>query len=239
MQGDRLKQPVVFLPGLLLDRRLWQPQIEGLGGRIEPWVADLTLDDTMAGMARRVLAEAPHERFALCGLSMGGYVALELMRQAPGRVERLALLDTQAIPETAEARERRLAQMRLAEGGKLALVVDRLLTLELYGAQQQDAQLRDLRKTMALSVGKDAFLRQARAIMGRADSRGTLPGIACPTLVLCGEHDLLTPPARHEEIAAAIREATLVKVPGCGHLSTLEKPFEVNRALGAWLGQAG
>jgi pimeloyl-ACP methyl ester carboxylesterase len=161
------------------------------------------------------------------------------MRQAPGRVERLALLDTQAIPETAEATQRRLKQIRLAEGGKLALVVDRLLPLELYGAQLQDARLRNLRKEMALSVGKDGFLRQVRAIMSRADSRDTLPGIACPTLVLCGEHDLLTPPARHEEMAAAIRGATLTKVPDCGHLSTLEKPLEVNSALAAWLGQAG
>ncbi len=230
-----MRTPLVLLPGLLLDGRLWRPQIEGLAGRIAPWVADLTRDDTIAGMARRVLAEAPFERFALCALSMGGYVAFEIMRQAPQRVERLALLDTQAIPETDEARERRATQIRLVEGGKLALVVERLLPLELYAPQFEDASLRELRKTMALDVGKEAFLRQVQAIMQRPDSRGTLPRIACPTMVLCGEHDQLTPPARHEEMAAAIRDSIYVKVPGCGHLSTLEKPEEVNRALGAWL----
>jgi pimeloyl-ACP methyl ester carboxylesterase len=239
VEGDCVKRPLVLLPGLLLDERLWRPQIEGLARHAAPWVADLTRDDTIAGMARRVLGEAPAGRFALCGLSMGGYVAMEVMRQAPGRVERLALLDTQAIPETPEATERRLAQVRLVKGGKLALVVDRLLPLELYGPQFEDARLREVRKAMALSVGADAFLRQIAAIMSRPDSRPTLAAIACPTLVLCGEHDLLTPPARHEEIAAAVRGSTFVKVPACGHLSTLEKPLEVNRALSAWLTQAG
>lgn len=234
-----MKIPLVLLPGLLLDARLWRPQIEGLGELAAPWVADLTRDDTIAGMARRVLADAPAGRFALCGLSMGGYVAMEVMRQAPERVERLALLDTQAIPETPEATERRRAQIRLAKDGKLALVVEQLLPLELYGPQLADARLRELRTAIALQVGTDAFLRQIAAIMGRPDARGTLAAIACPTLVLCGEHDLLTPPARHEEMAAAIRGSTLVKVPACGHLSTLEKPLEVNRALSAWLTQAG
>ncbi len=233
-----MKRPLVLLPGLLLDERLWRPQIDGLGEQAEAWVADLTRDDSIASMARRALAEAPAGRFALCGLSMGGYVAMEIMRQAPGRVERLALLDTQAIPETPEATERRAAQVRLAKDGKLALVVERLLPLELYGPQLEDAKLRELRKAMALSVGVEAFLRQIAAIIGRADSRPALAAIACPTLVLCGEQDLLTPRARHEEIAAAIRGSTLVTVPACGHLSTLEKPLEVNRALSAWLGLA-
>jgi pimeloyl-ACP methyl ester carboxylesterase len=242
VEVDRVKLPLVLLPGLLLDARLWQPQIEALGARAAPWVADLTRDDSITGMARRVLDEAPAGRFALCGLSMGGYVAMEIMRQAPERVARLALLDTQAIPEIPEATERRRAQMRLARDGKLALVVDALLPLELYGPQFEDSRLRELRKAMALSVGTDAFLRQIGAIMGRPDSRATLAAIACPTLVLCGEQDLLTPPARHEEMAAAIRGSTLVVLPGCGHLSTLEKPLEVNRALAAWVtvgGQAG
>jgi pimeloyl-ACP methyl ester carboxylesterase len=238
VEVDRLRTPLVLLPGLLLDGRLWRPQIEGLAGRIEPWVADLTRDDTIAGMARRVLAAAPFERFALCALSMGGYVAFEIMRQAPQRVERLALLDTQAIPETDEARERRATQVRLVEGGKLALVVERLLPLELFGPQFEDASLRELRRTMALDVGKEAFLRQVQAIMRRPDSRGTLARITCPTMVLCGEHDQLTPPARHEEMAVAIWYSTCVMGPAWGHLSTLEKPGEVNRALGAWLDRA-
>jgi len=229
-------RPVVFLPGLLCDAQLWEPQVDGLRGRIRPWVADLGRDDTMADMARRVLAEAPFERFALCGLSMGGYVALEVMRQAPERVERLALLDTQAVSETPEARERRLALIALAERGKFPQVIERLLPLELYAPRLADAALVGVIKSMARNVGQEAYLRQQRAIMIRPDSTATLRWIACPTLILCGEHDQLTPRARHEEMAAAVPGATLVVLAECGHMSTLERPAETNRALAGWLG---
>ena len=230
-----MMQPVVFLPGLLCDAQLWQPQVDGLAGRIRPWVADLTRDDTMAGMARRVLAEAPFEKFSLAGLSMGGYVAQELMRQAPGRVERLALLDTQAPAETPEARERRLALIELAQKGKFPQVIERLLPLELHAPHLADARLVGVIKSMASNVGLEGYLRQQNAIMHRADSRESLQQVGCPALVLCGEHDQLTPRVRHDEMAALIKGAALVVLPECGHLSTLEKPLEVNRALGAWL----
>jgi pimeloyl-ACP methyl ester carboxylesterase len=237
VEVDRLMHRVAFLPGLLCDAQLWQPQVEGLADRIEPWVADLTRDDSIVGMASRVLAEVPFERFALCGLSMGGYVALELMRQAPQRVARLALLDTQAIAETPEARERRLALIALAQGGRFPTVIERLLPLELYAPHLANADLVRVIKSMARNVGEQAYLRQQQAILQRHDSTLSLPDIACPTLVLCGEHDQLMPRARHEEIAARVPRAALVVVPDCGHMSTLEKPEEVNRALGAWLGQ--
>jgi len=230
-----VKTQVVFLPGLLCDSQLWQPQVVGLGPSIEPWVADFRRDDSIAGMAKSALAEAPFPKFALAGLSMGGYVALEVMRQAPERIERLALLDTQARPEAPEARERRLALMALAEKGEFMGVTDRLMPLLVHGSRMADAPLVELIKDMARNIGKEAFLRQQKAIMERPDSRDSLLKIRCPTLVLCGEHDLLTPRDRHEEIAAAIRGSTLVVVPGCGHMSTLEKPMEVNRALSAWL----
>ena len=158
----------------------------GLGPSIEPWVADLTHDDTIAGMAKRALAEAPFPKFALAGLSMGGFVAMEIMRQSPERIERLALLDTQARPETAEARERRLALMALAEKGEFMGVSERLLPLLVHGSRLADAPLVELIKDMAKNVGKDAFLRQQKAIMERPDSRDTLWRIRCPTLVLCG-----------------------------------------------------
>lgn len=231
-----MTRPVVFLPGLLCDAQLWQPQVEGLAARIEPWVADLTRDDTMAGMARRVLAEAPFEKFALAGLSMGGYVAQEMMRQAPGRVERLALLDTQARGDTPEARERRLALIELAHQGRFPTVIERLLPLELHAPHLGDARLVGVIKSMARNVGQEGYLRQQNAIMHRTDSRELLKQVGCPTLVLCGEHDQLTPRDRHDEMAALIKGATLVVLPECGHMSTLEKPLETNRALQAWLG---
>jgi pimeloyl-ACP methyl ester carboxylesterase len=232
---DRVKAPLVLLPGLLCDAQLWRGQIEALGQRIDPWIADLGRDDTIAGMARRVLAESPFETFSLCGLSMGGYVALEVVRQAPQRVQRLALLDTQAIAETPPARERRLALVALAKGGKFSLVIERLLPLELHAPRLADAALVGVIKAMAHEVGESAYYRQQQAILERPDATLSLPAIACPTLVLCGDQDQLTPRARHEEMAASIPGATLVVLPECGHMSTLEKPEEVNRALGAWL----
>lgn len=233
-----MRTPVVLLPGLLCDAQLWQPQIESLADRIEPWVADLTRDDSMAAMASRVLAEAPFGEFALAGLSMGGYAALELMRRAPERVRRLALLDTQARADTPEATERRLALIALARQGRFAGVTDRLLPLLLHTSRLRDERLVGIVKAMAQNVGSEAFLRQQKAIMGRVDSRESLARIACPTLVLCGGQDMLTPLDRHEEMAAAIPGASLVVIPDCGHLATLEAPQAVNAALVAWLGSA-
>ena len=229
-----MKTPLVLLPGLLCDAQLWRPQRDGLSGA-NCWVADLTLDASMVEMSKRVLTEAPFPRFSLAGLSMGGYVAMELMRQAPERVARLALLDTQARTDIPEATERRLALIELANQGKFADVTERLLPLLLHPSRLSDARLVDVVKSMAHKVGKDAFLRQQNAIMRRIDSRPSLANIRCPTLVLCGDGDLLTPPDRHAEIVAAVPGAKLVVVPECGHLSTLEKPTEVNRALQAWL----
>ncbi|MBK8065390.1 MAG: alpha/beta fold hydrolase [Betaproteobacteria bacterium] len=234
MSGS-VKQPLVLLPGLLCDARLWEPQREALEQHADLWIADLTRDADMPGMARRVLAEAPFERFALGALSMGGYAALEIMRQAPQRVTRLALLDTQARADTDEARERRLALIELADKGRFLGVTDRLLPVLLHTSRLGDARLTDLVKDMARSVGPDAFLRQQTAIMNRVDSRPALAAIACPTLVLCGEQDMLTPLDRHQELATGIPGARLVVVPACGHLATLERPQEVNRALLAWL----
>ena len=229
-------QPLVLLPGLLCDERLWQPQVEALQGLAQTWVADLTRDGSMADMARRVLDEAPFERFSLAALSMGGYVEMEIMRVAPERVQRLALLDTQARADTAEARERRMALLELANRGRFLGVTDRLLPLLMHAARLGDTRLTTLVKEMASAVGAEAFLRQQTAIMERIDSRPFLPAITCPTLVLCGDQDMLTPVDRHEEIAAAIPGATLAVIPGCGHLAPIERPQEVSRALSAWLG---
>lgn len=228
------KTPLVLLPGLLCDRELWRGQIEALGDIASPWVADLTLDDSLASMARRVLATAPHE-FALAGLSMGGYCCLEILRQAPARVKRLALLDTGARADTQEQSSRRRTLIELAEKGDFKSVTPRLLPLFLHPDRLKDAALTGRVTAMAHRVGKEAFLRQQKAIIGRIDSRPFLPRISCPTLVLCGRQDQLTPVALHEEMAALIPGALLETVEACGHLSTLERPDAVNAALRRWL----
>jgi len=228
------KHPLVLIPGLLCDAQLWRPQREGLPD-IDPWIADVTRDDSLAAMAKRVLAEAPWPAFALAGLSMGGYIAMEIMRQAPQRVTRLALLDTQAQADTPEATRLRQVRIELARSGRFGEVIDLQLPLLLHPSQLADAALVAIVKSMARNVGPEAFARQQQAIMGRADSRASLRSIRCPALVLCGEADALTPLERHRELASLVPGATLEVIADCGHLSTLEKPAEVNQALARWL----
>ncbi|MGF1611407.1 MAG: alpha/beta fold hydrolase [Kiloniellales bacterium] len=229
-----MTQPLALLPGLLCDAALWRHQVDALADLADCQVADFTSQDSVAAMAESVLAMMP-ERFALAGLSMGGYVALEVMRQAPGRVTRLALLDTSAWPDTPEQTARRRGLIELAETGKFKGVTPRLLPLLIHESRLDDADLTGVVLAMAERVGKDAFLGQQRAIMERPDSRPTLVTIRCPTLVICGRQDALTPLDRAMELAAGISDARLLVAEDCGHLSALERPETVNQALKAWL----
>ncbi|HEY5597274.1 MAG TPA: alpha/beta fold hydrolase [Kiloniellales bacterium] len=228
--------PLALLPGLLLDRALWRAQIEGLADIAECRVADLTTQDSVADMAADVLAGMP-ARFALASLSMGGYVAFEILRQAPDRVAVLALLDTTARPDTAAQTARRRGLIKLAQNGKFKGVTRRLLPMLVHTDRLDDAALTGEVTAMAERIGRAAFLRQQTAIMARPDSRPLLARIACPTLVLCGRQDALTPLAWHMEMAAAIQEAHLVVIEDCGHLAPLERPAAVTAALRRWLGR--
>jgi pimeloyl-ACP methyl ester carboxylesterase len=229
---DRI--PLALLPGLLTDRALWAHQIEALADLAECRVADFTTQDSIADMARAVLDMMP-ERFALAGLSMGGYVALEVMRQAPRRVGLLALLDTTARRDSPERTEDRKAFMAQARTGTFKGVSRRALEMYVHPDRVADAGLAQAVLAMTARVGRDAFLRQQAAIMGRPDSLPGLSEIACPTLVLCGRQDGPTPVPCHEEMAAAIPGAKLRVIEDCGHLSPMERPEEVAAALRAWL----
>jgi pimeloyl-ACP methyl ester carboxylesterase len=226
--------PLALLPGLLCDGALWRAQVEGLAGLADCRVADFTSQDSVADMAESVL-EAMPERFALAGLSMGGYVAFEVLRRAPGRVTRLALLDTSARADTPEQSSRRRGLVELAQKGRFKGVPERLLPLLVHASRLGESELPAAVTAMALCIGRDAFLRQQSAIMGRPDSRADLVRIDCPTLVLCGRQDALTPLARHTEMAAGIARSRLVVVEDCGHLAPMERPAEVTAALKVWL----
>src|SRR5215471_11390911 len=167
------KPGLVLLPGLLCDAALWQAQIDRFADRFEIVVADLSRDDTMRKMAGRVLASAP-ERFALAGLSMGGYVAQEILREAPQRVSRVALLDTSARPDSAEQSERRHGLIALAKTGTFKGVTPRLLPLLIHPARLQDRAITGTVMAMAERVGQAAFLRQQNAILTRPDGRAAL-----------------------------------------------------------------
>jgi pimeloyl-ACP methyl ester carboxylesterase len=229
-----MKTNLVLVPGLLCTKALWAPQIAALGDIAEISVADHTRHDSMEAIARSILAAAP-ERFALAGLSMGGYIAYEIVRQAPARVTHLALLDTGSradAPERAAARRELIATAE-REGVRKAQQL--LMPVLVHTSRLDDKALVQAVEQMADDVGVEGFKRQQAAIMSRPDNRPLLASIACPTLVLVGREDALTPVALSQEIAAGIPGAKLEIVPDCGHLSTMEQPEAVNRALRAWL----
>jgi pimeloyl-ACP methyl ester carboxylesterase len=226
--------PIVLVPGLNCSARLYAEQIPALWQFGAVAVADHRRDDSMPAIARRVLADAP-PRFALAGLSMGGYIALEIMRQAPDRVAKLALLDTGAGPEVPERTTQRKPMIELAQQGRFAEITDHQFPLLVHRTRHGDAALKAIVRAMNEETGPEAYCRQQRAIIGRSDLRPELAAIACPTLVLVGDDDQLTPPALAREMAAGIPGARLVMVPECGHLSTLERPQAVNEALIDWM----
>ncbi|MGA8650623.1 MAG: alpha/beta fold hydrolase [Xanthobacteraceae bacterium] len=226
--------PIVLVPGLNCSARLYAEQIPALWRFGPVVVADHTRDDSIAAIARRILAAAP-PLFALAGLSMGGYIAFEIMRRAPQRVAKLALMDTGARPETAEQTARREAPMALARAGNLIQVADDSFVFFVHPDRHTDVALRDAVRAMAEDVGAPAYLRQQQGIMARPDSRPGLSAIACPTLILVGAQDRGTPPELAQEIAAGIADSRLVVVPDCGHLSTIERPQAVTKALVEWM----
>lgn len=226
--------PIVLVPGLNCSARLYAEQVPALWRFGPVTIADHTRDASMDTIAARILATAP-PRFALAGLSMGGYIALTIVGRAPERVVKLALLDTSARPETPEQSARRQPQIALAQAGRFAEVPALQFPFFVHRNRQDDAELGARVRRMAEETGAEAFLRQQQAIMTRADARPLLATIRCPTLVLVGDGDELAPPVLAREIAAGIAGARLVVVPDCGHLSTMERPDAVNEALSHWI----
>ncbi len=226
-------EPTLLVPGMLCTDEIFTPQIRALWP-IGPVMIGATQDgETIAEMAAAILAAAP-PRFALVGYSLGGYISFEIMRQAPQRVTRLALLDTSARPDTPEQTTQRRALLARARAEDFASVVAELLGAILHPAHRNDPTLRAVNRRMVLTIGMEGFARQTEAAIGRIDSRPGLSSISVPTLVLVGDSDLLTPPELSEEIAATIRHAKLVIVPQSGHGTPLEQPEPVSRALVEW-----
>jgi len=225
---------LILLPGLLCTRALWAPQIEAFSGSYNVIVPDLGQHDSIAGMAAHILSNAP-ERFSLAGLSMGGYVAFEVFRQARERVERIAFLDTSARADTGEKRSQREDLINLARRGNFKGVSPKLMPMFIHPDRAEDTVLTGTITAMAMDIGQESFIRQQTAIAGRADSLPTLPEIECPALVVVGAHDILTPPELSEEIAVGIDGAQLEYIPDAAHLPTLEEPEATNEVLKAWL----
>ncbi len=226
--------PLVLVPGLTCTARLYGPQVAALWPFGPVTVADHRRDGEIGAVARRILDNAP-PRFALAGLSYGGYIAFEMMRQAAERVVKLALLDTSARADTPEQTAGRNTQIAMAQGGRYGEIADLSIPRYLNAKHQRDERLTALVRDMVAQTGPEAFVLQLKAIMSRPDSRSFLASIRCPTLVLVGADDAATPVELNKEIADGIAGATLTVVPDSGHLSTLEQPEAVNAALSAWL----
>ncbi len=239
--SDHSATPLLLLPGLICDARIWAPQVDALRaahpGHARPVQAieGYGEADSLGAMADAVLGKAP-PRFALAGHSMGGRVALEIWRRAPERVERLALISTGVhLPRSGKEAEGRFQLLaRGVEQGMDALI-DAWLPPMVWEPNRLIPGLMDGLATMCADMGLDMYERQIRALLARPEVESLLPTIACPTLVATGQHDSWAPPAQHEGIAAAIPNARLVIVPEAGHMVPVERPQAMTDALVSWL----
>jgi pimeloyl-ACP methyl ester carboxylesterase len=231
------KTPLVFVPGLMCDRRLFAAQVRALGGVRPVGHADLSKDATIAAMSERMLAEAA-DRFCLVGLSMGGIVAFEAWRRAPARIAGLALLNTTPFADSPARQATRLSQIDRVKRGQLRSVVMEELKPNYLGPRSKgDHALLDEIYAMAASLGPEVFIQQSRALMSRKDSVDTLSTINCPTIIIAGAEDDVCPPELHEIMHRGIEASKLLVVPGSGHLSTMEAPDLVSKALSEFLGE--
>jgi len=226
--------PILLVPGLVSSPRIYAPVVPALWQFGPVTVANHLRDDSMGAIARRILAEAP-PRFVLAGHSMGGYIAFEIVRQAPERVAKLALINTQARADTPEATARRRSMIARARSGEYHAILDELFPGFVHPSRRDDAGLHQLVHDMGDDIGVDAFIRQQTAIIGRADSRPTLAAIKCPTLVLTGDEDNTIPNSLSREMADGIPGAKLTILANCGHMPQPEQPQATSEALTDWL----
>jgi pimeloyl-ACP methyl ester carboxylesterase len=230
------RQTLVLVPGLLNTRRLFERQIEDLADLVDVIVAEPWKHDSLGEAADAALDAAP-ERFSLGGFSLGGYTAFEILRRAPQRVTRLALIDTQATPDTPEQAARRRGFIEQSKIGRFRGVQPSLLPQILHRSRLADTPIIQPIVEMAQEVGADGFVREQTMALSRPDSRPLLVEIKVPTLVVVGRQDQVTPVARAHEMAADIINSRLVVIEEAGHMTPLEKPAEVSAALRRWLSQ--
>lgn len=231
---SELPEPIVLLPGMMCDARLFDPQIADLSADHCVTVAPITQGDGVEEIANSLLTKLP-ERFALAGLSMGGIVAMEILRRAPKRVTRLALLDTNPLAETPQTAAAREPQIVAARSGRLRDVMRDEMKPKYLAEGPGQKDVLDLVMQMAEALGPEVFVRQSRALQRRPDQQATLRKCRIPTLVLCGAEDTLCPVKRHEFMAELIPQAQLVVVDGAGHLPPLERPDVTTQALREWM----
>jgi pimeloyl-ACP methyl ester carboxylesterase len=224
----------ILVPPLMCSASVYEPVMDTVWSRGAVTVADTRTDVTIASMAARLLRDAP-ERFALLGTSMGGYIALEVVRQAPDRVAGLALVSTSARADTPEQLTSRAQQSRLVEEGQFDRLIDAAFSTVVAPQHEGDLELLEAWRAMTRAVGAEAFLRQQRAVMDRLDAGALLPAVSCPTVVIHGADDRLIPLAMGQEIASAIPGAELVTIEDAGHFLFWEQPGAARVAVADFL----
>lgn len=229
-----MPEPLVFLPGMMCDARLFGPQIADLSSDTAVMVAPITQGERIEEIASSLLDQLPH-RFALAGLSMGGIVAMEILRRAPDRVSRVALLDTNPLAETPQVAAEREPQIVAARAGRMLDIIRDEMKPKYFAPGPQREDVLALVLEMARALGPEVFVRQSRALQRRPDQQTTLRKCKVPTLILCGAHDTLCPVKRHEFMAELIPYAALRIIEGAGHMPTLEQPAETTNALRDWM----
>lgn len=232
--GKAAKEPLMLLPGMMCDARLFGPQIVAFGGERPIHLPPIGKHDRIGVMATEILDGAP-QRFALAGLSLGGILAMEIARLAPERITRLALMATNPLAETPQVAANREPQIVKVMSGSLAEVMRDEMKPNYLAPGPRRQEILDLVLEMAEAQGEGVFLRQSRALQRRRDQQGTLRKLKVPTLIVCGAHDVLCPVKRHETMAELIPNAKLLVIPEAGHLPTLEQPEVVNDAMQQWL----
>ncbi len=229
------RETLVLLPGMMCDARLFAPQVEAFDEQYRILIPDLVAH-SITDMATNVLADCGDEKFNLAGLSMGGIVAMEMVRQAPERVLRIGLLDTNHLADAPEKFDMRNRQINDVQRGKLReVIIEEMKPVYLAERNRGDQHLLDILIDMAIEVGAETFIAQSLALRDRVDQSETLKTYRGPSLVLCGAEDNLCPPERHREIADLLPDAELHVLPGAGHITTLETPDSVNQAMADWL----
>ncbi|CCO52054.1 putative alpha/beta-Hydrolase [Vibrio nigripulchritudo Wn13] len=234
MDSQTMNTPLVLLPGMMCDERLFDAQVAEFSSERQVVVLPVTQADSMQELAKKVLEKAP-STFALAGLSMGGIVAMEVFRQQPKRIERLALLDTNPRAELDEVKQGRARQLERVAKGEMPNVISEEMIPRYCHRDFPNPSIDKLCLDMANGLGDEVFVRQSLALRERPDQQQTLATVTQPTLILAGEDDQLCPLDRHECMKALIPHATLTLIPKAGHLTTLEQPEATNAALRAWL----
>jgi pimeloyl-ACP methyl ester carboxylesterase len=225
--------PFLLVPGLNCDARVYAGAAHALWPFGPVTVANHLEGGDVGAIASAILADAP-PTFSLAGFSMGGYIAFELVRQAPDRIVKLALLDTSARPDTPESIDNRRRRIALAQAGKFGSVIEQSFPASVHPDNAGDSGLYSIHRAMAEANGPDVYQRHQEAIISRPDSRPTLASVRVPTLVMVGEGDQITPPEMAREMHEAIAGSTLALIPKGGHLALLEQPEPVAAALRDW-----